>query len=139
MGIGGSATNDCGIGMATALGFKFYDKNENLLLPTGENLIYINRISSSNKDQRLTNVKVKVACDVTNPLFGNNGAAFVYAEQKGAVKEEIIQLDAGLKNIATIINNQFKIDLQNITGAGAAVGMGAGTLVFLNATLTLWN
>ncbi len=136
LGIGGSATTDCGVGMAAALGYEFYDIDGKPLLPIGENLIHINTISNDNKKPQLKEVKFKVACDVTNPLFGKNGAAYVYAEQKGASKEEIIHLDAGLKNLATIIKNQFKIDSQHIPGAGAAGGMGAGTSVFLNATLT---
>ncbi|MFX0555768.1 glycerate kinase [Maribacter sp. CXY002] len=136
LGIGGSATNDCGMGMATALGFEFYDNNENMLLPIGENLIHVNRISSSNKDQRLNNVKVKVACDVTNPLFGDNGAAYIYAEQKGATKEDIVKLDDGLKNMAQVLDEQFYSNIQGIEGAGAAGGLGAGTRVFLNASLT---
>lgn len=136
LGIGGSATTDCGIGMAAALGYGFYDNDGKPLVPIGKNLIHINTISLDTKKNQIKEVKFKVACDVTNPLFGKNGAAFVYAEQKGASKEEIAQLDAGLKNMATIIKNQFKIDSQNILGAGAAGGMGAGTSVFLNATLT---
>jgi len=136
LGIGGSATNDAGIGMAVALGFKFLDKNDRPLLPIGSNLIHLRKIDSSGVDVRLKNVKVKVACDVTNPFYGKEGAAYVYAEQKGASRNDIAILDDGLKNLAKVITEQFETDVQKIPGAGAAGGLGAGTAIFLNATLT---
>ncbi|MFS4482485.1 glycerate kinase [Hyunsoonleella sp. 2307UL5-6] len=135
LGIGGSATNDCGMGMATALGYKFYDKNGVELSPIGKNLPNIDTIIGDNVTGALKAIDFKVACDVTNPLYGENGAAYVYGPQKGASKEEIAQLDIGLKNISSLFKKQFNIDVQNIKGAGAAGGMGAGTSVFLNATL----
>jgi glycerate kinase len=135
LGIGGSATNDCGIGMAAALGYKFFDSNGKEIMPIGKNLALINSIDSTSVNTALKNITIKVACDVANPLYGSDGAAFVYASQKGATEEEVILLDKGLEHIATIINNQFKVDLQKVKGAGAAGGMGAGALVFLNAEL----
>ena len=136
IGIGGSATNDCGIGMATALGFKFLDKSNNELKPIGRNLIKIESIDHSEVSKELKNVQFKVACDVTNPLYGENGAAYVYASQKGASAQEVELLDQGLRNIAKIIQDKFELDVQKIEGGGAAGGMGAGTRTFLNATLT---
>ena len=136
LGIGGSATNDGGIGMASALGFRFLDKNNAVLEPKGENLIHIKTIDSSEVHPLLKNVRVKVACDVTNPLYGKEGAANVYAEQKGASKEDIALLDDGLKNFAKVLFDTYGIDVQKISGAGAAGGMGAGSVVFLNAQLT---
>ncbi|GAA4280589.1 glycerate kinase [Gaetbulibacter aestuarii] len=135
LGIGGSATNDCGIGMASALGYRFLDKEGHELSPTGKNLSEIYQIDTSKVDERLKNIEIKVACDVTNPLYGENGAAYVYGPQKGASPEEIEALDKGLRHIATLFKIQFNTDVQSIKGAGAAGGMGAGTTIFLNADL----
>ena len=135
LGIGGSATNDCGIGMATALGYRFLDKHGKDLSPIGKNLSEIQQIDTSKVDPRLKKIKIKVACDVTNPLYGENGAAYIYGPQKGASPGEIKALDKGLKHIATLFKTQFNIDVQSIKGAGAAGGMGAGTTFFLNAEL----
>ena len=135
LGIGGSATNDCGMGMATALGFKFEDKNGKQLSPVGQNLSHIKTINTANVIKALNSIDFKVACDVTNPLYGQQGAAFVYGPQKGASENEINELDKGLRNIAKVFSKQFEIDVQNIKGAGAAGGMGAGSLVFLKAEL----
>ncbi len=136
LGIGGSATNDGGIGMASALGFRFLDENKAVLEPKGENLIHIKTIDSSQVNPLLKNVTVKVACDVTNPLYGKNGAAYIYASQKGASNEDLEALDNGLRNYSKIVQSQFGIAAQQIEGAGAAGGMGAGSVVFLNAQLT---
>ena len=136
LGIGGSATNDGGIGMASALGFRFLDENKAVLEPKGENLIHIKTIDSSQVNPLLKNVVVKVACDVTNPLYGKNGAAYIYASQKGASNEDLEALDNGLRNYSKIVQSQFGIAAQQIEGAGAAGGMGAGSVVFLNAQLT---
>jgi len=135
LGIGGSATNDCGIGMATALGYTFRNVNGEAVIPIGKNLININTIDSSNVDEAINTVTFKVACDVTNYLYGKDGAAFVYAPQKGASEEEVKLLDKGLEHFSSIVKNHFNIDLQKIKGSGAAGGMGAGSLVFLNAEL----
>jgi len=136
LGIGGSATNDGGMGMATTLGFRFLDKDGAFLQPKGENLEHVERIDTSEVNPLLKNVTVKVACDVTNPLYGENGAAHIYARQKGASQKDIETLDNGLKNYSETIQGQFGIDAQQIEGAGAAGGMGAGAVVFLNAQLT---
>ncbi|MCF7559860.1 glycerate kinase [Sabulilitoribacter multivorans] len=136
LGIGGSATNDCGIGMATALGYKFEDENGIELTPIGKNLSKIYRIHTNGVLENLSKVDFKIACDVTNPLHGENGAAYIYGPQKGASKEEVRQLDEGLKNIARIFKKEFYKDVQDIKGAGAAGGMGAGTAIFLNGKLT---
>ncbi len=135
LGIGGSATNDCGMGMASALGFKFEDKNGKQLSPVGKNLSHIETINTANVIEALKSIDFKVACDVTNPLYGENGAAYVYGPQKGASGNEINELDKGLRNIANIFGKQFNIDVQKIDGAGAAGGMGAGSRVFLKAEL----
>ncbi len=135
IGIGGSATNDCGIGMATALGFRFLDNQGAVLKPTGENLIKIASIDDSNIKFDKTKIEVEVICDVDNPLFGENGAAHVYAPQKGASKIEVDKLDAGLKHFSNILQDCFHKDFSSVPGGGAAGGMGAGCLAFLGATL----
>lgn len=135
LGIGGSATNDGGMGMAQALGFRFLDANGEALKPIGSNLIEVKKIDTAKVHPKLAKVHVKVACDVSNPLYGPNGAAYVYAAQKGASKEEIELLDMGLKNFAKVLQETFGVDVQHVKGAGAAGGMGAGAFVFLNAEL----
>ncbi|MDV7137759.1 glycerate kinase [Maribacter sp. TH_r10] len=135
LGIGGSATNDGGMGMASALGYRFLDGGEEELKPIGGNLAAVRKIDDSNKNPKLNGVMVKVACDVTNPFYGQNGAAYVYAKQKGASDNEIVLLDQGLNNFAKIIERQFHIDLQEVDGAGAAGGVGGGALIFLKGDL----
>lgn len=135
LGLGGSATNDCGIGMAAALGYKFFDKNNKEIVPIGKNLCEIKTIDTSNINTVLKEITFNVACDVANPLTGKNGAAFVYAPQKGASFEETAKLNEGLKHISKLFLKQFDIDVQRIKGSGAAGGLGAGSLIFLNANL----
>ncbi|MRH99861.1 glycerate kinase [Kriegella sp. EG-1] len=136
LGIGGSAANDGGMGMANALGFRFLDENDKELQPIGNNLNLVARIDDSEINSKLKNVKIKVACDVSNPFYGENGAAHVYAKQKGANDEEIKELDAGLQNLAKLISKKYNLNLQSISGAGAAGGIGGGAVVFLDGQLT---
>lgn len=135
LGIGGSATNDCGIGMASALGFQFLDKKNKYIKPIGANLSKIKSINSSHANAKLNDVTFEIACDVTNPLHGENGAAFVYGIQKGATPDDIKLLDNGLKDFSKILKAVYNIDTQSIKGAGAAGGMGIASKVFLNGTL----
>lgn len=135
IGIGGSATNDGGIGMLNALGYTFLDQSGKELEPIGSSLQYIDSIDSTNKLKELDECSFLVACDVDNPLFGENGAAYVYGAQKGASKEEIITLDKGLKNFGSVIKNYNGKDISNIPGSGAAGGLGGGFIGFLNAKL----
>ena len=133
--IGGSATNDGGIGMASALGYQFYDASENLLSPTGQNLNSINRIDKSHVHFNPKEITVNIICDVNNPLFGENGAAHMYAAQKGASHIEIEQLNQGLMNLAsTLITHDFP-NIADIPGSGAAGGIGGGAVAFLGAEL----
>jgi len=136
LGIGGSATNDGGIGMANALGYRFLGADGEELKPVGSNLIHVKKADISKIHPKLKEVKVKVACDVANPFYGENGAAKVYAAQKGATTEEIEHLDRGLRNFAKVISDKFGIDLQQIKGSGAAGGIGGGAIVFLAGSLT---
>ncbi|MDB0040553.1 glycerate kinase [Algibacter sp.] len=135
LGIGGSATNDCGIGMATALGYRFLDDNNQEVKPIGANLSSINSIDITKVHPKLNDIDFKIACDVTNPLYGKEGAAFVYAEQKGAKAEDVIMLDKGLKDFSKIINSVFNVDVQSIEGAGAAGGVGIASKLFLKGAL----
>eukprot|EP01029_Cantina_marsupialis_P023303 TRINITY_DN578546_c0_g2_i2.p1 TRINITY_DN578546_c0_g2~~TRINITY_DN578546_c0_g2_i2.p1 ORF type:complete len:374 (+),score=60.19 TRINITY_DN578546_c0_g2_i2:270-1391(+) len=135
LGIGGSATNDAGMGMARALGYRFFDCDEKELKGIGADLNQLAFIDDSEVHENLPKVKVEVACDVDNPLYGPNGAAYVYSRQKGATDEMIIELDGGLINFCELVNRQFKRNLQTIKGAGAAGGLGAGCILFLNAKL----
>lgn len=135
IGLGGSATNDCGIGMATALGYRFLDKNNNQVLPVGKNLAQITTIDESKVHAKLKQVSFKIACDVSNPLHGKNGAAYVYAKQKGASTLEIELLDKGLKSFSKVLDRHFNIKSQKVRGAGAAGGMGIGTKTFLKGEL----
>lgn len=135
LGIGGSATTDAGIGMAYALGYEFFDENKEALAPTGGNLSRIKLISSEKVYQKLKSIRFTVACDVTNPLYGESGAAYVYGPQKGASKTIVSQLDQGLRNIASVAAETFGYDISDKPGTGAAGGLGAGVLWFLDAAL----
>ena len=144
LAIGGSATNDAGMGMAAALGYQFLDENEEPVLPIGENLINVHHIIAPSDLHAFP--PTRVICDVTNPLYGRNGAAHVYARQKGATDSDIETLDTGLKHFSKVIENMTPsvFYLKKATevsripmkeGAGAAGGLGFGAMVFLNAEL----
>lgn len=135
IGIGGSATNDAGIGMANALGVRFFDKKDKQLKPIGKNLVDISKIDFSGIKGKFENVKVIVASDVKNPLYGKNGAAYSFAAQKGANQEDIRILDRGLRNFASVMHNTINIPFENMQGAGAAGGLGAGLICFLDAKI----
>lgn len=133
--IGGSATNDAGIGMAAALGYRFYNNEGTQVKPTGKNLIEIQTIDNSSSLLLSNKIDFTVICDVKNPLYGSHGAAFVYAAQKGASLVEIEALDSGLKHFSQIIKENLDVEVANIPGAGAAGGLGAGALAFLQAKM----
>lgn len=135
MGIGGSATNDAGVGMLMALGFRFFDKAGELLSGGGEVLQRIDRIDSSEVLPQLSECEFVVACDVKNPLYGESGAAYVFAPQKGADKAMVEQLDEGLRNFARVVEDYRGEDLSSWAGAGAAGGLGFGFLALLGAEL----
>jgi len=132
LGIGGSATTDGGIGMAAAMGWHFMDEAGNELVPIGENLTKINQIIPPSTTPGLD---IEVACDVTAPLFGPTGAAYVYGPQKGANATAVEILDKGLRHLSSIILRDFGVDLAHVPGTGAAGGLGFGLLFFLKATL----
>lgn len=132
IGLGGSCTNDGGIGMAQALGYAFYDKNQNKLIPNGANLNLIDSIRAP-EDLSFKKVKFYAVNDVQNPLYGKDGAAYVYAEQKGADSEMIKELDDGLKNLAGIVEKEMNVDVAKEDGTGAAGGSAYGLMVFFGA------
>lgn len=132
--VGGSATNDAGIGIASALGYQFRDNRNNILKPIGESLIKISSINFRNTNS-FNNIEFNILTDVNNPLLGKEGAAFSFAEQKGASKKEIAMLDTGLQNISKIIIKTFGIDVSKSPGSGAAGGVGAGMVAFCNANI----
>lgn len=134
LGVGGSATNDAGIGMAAALGYRFLDKQGNPIKPIGENLRFIQDIDDSSTTFP-GDVQVTLAADVTNPLYGSDGAAAVYAPQKGADYKEVQLLEKGLENFAEVVRKVFGKNIADIPGGGAAGGLGAGAVTFLNANI----
>lgn len=132
LGLGGSATNDCGACMAAALDWKFTDENGNEINPVGKNLINVRHVS---KPAKPVDIPVTAACDVDNPLFGESGAAYVFAPQKGADESAVALLDQGLRNMAKVIETDLGIRVADVPGAGAAGGMGAGVIAFLGGEL----
>lgn len=135
IGIGGSATNDGGMGMLQALGFRFWDKNGDELGVGGEMLIQIDRIDDQKVDRRLKECSFQIACDVTNPLYGRDGAAYIFGPQKGADQKAVELLDRGLRNYAEKIYQYNGKQVASIPGSGAAGGIGGGMAGLLNATL----
>ncbi len=137
LGIGGSATNDCGMGMLEALGWRFTDENGHRLEPVGQNLALVSDIDSTSvlPEIRTGQIEFTVICDVENPLYGPQGAAFIYGPQKGADAATVLQLDRGLRHFSGILRTHFGKDFSREKGAGAAGGMGAACLCFFNAML----
>lgn len=135
LGIGGSATNDCGMGLAAALGYRFLDERGEVLPATGANLSRVSAIDSSHARFDQEEVQAEVLCDVDNPLYGERGAAFVYAPQKGADELAVSELDAGLRHFAKLLEDKFGQNFAHTPGAGAAGGLGAGAMAFLGAKL----
>lgn len=135
LGLGGSATNDGGCGCAAALGVGFLDADGQSFVPVGDTLGRIARIDTAEAAALLRSVEITVMCDVTNPLYGPTGAAYVFAPQKGADAEKVKSLDAGLRHFGDVIRAQFGLDVSAMPGAGAAGGMGAGCVALLGGTI----
>ena len=135
LGLGGSATNDGGCGCAAALGVGFLDADGQSFVPVGDTLGRIARIDTAKADELLRSVEIMVMCDVTNPLYGPTGAAYVFAPQKGADAEKVKSLDAGLRHFGDVIRSQLGIDVSAMPGAGAAGGMGAGCVALLGGMI----
>ena len=136
LGIGGSATNDAGTGMLKALGYRFLDAQHHELAQGGKALAALAFIDSRAVSDKIADISITVACDVTNPLCGKLGASHVYAPQKGATLDDIVILDNALNHFANIASRQNFPDNRNEAGAGAAGGLGFALMTFLSATLT---
>ena len=136
LGLGGSATNDGGCGMAAALGVKFKDEQDQEFIPTGGTLSQIYKIDMNNIYSKIKDVEFISMCDVDNPLCGKLGASAVFAPQKGADEDMVKLLDEGLAHLAKIIKRDLHIEVKDIKGAGAAGGLGAGSIAFLQSKLT---
>lgn len=136
IGIGGSATNDGGIGMLQALGVKFLDIRHNEIADLPHRMGDIAHINTTHIDTRLKNIPIQVACDVNNPLLGTNGATAIYGRQKGVTPETHILLEQGLTNYADIAEKHVNQEVRNTPGAGAAGGLGFALMAFLGAKLT---
>lgn len=135
LGLGGSATNDGGVGMAKALGFRFLDRYNKEIPEGGGALDQLVQINTEYIHPKLHNITFKIAVDVQNPLTGKNGASHVYGPQKGATPKMVEQLDKNLLQLAKIIKNDLGLEVNDYPGAGAAGGMGAGSIAFLNGKL----
>ncbi|WP_312416233.1 glycerate 2-kinase [Pseudescherichia sp.] len=135
IGIGGSATNDGGAGMVQALGAKLCDANGTEIGHGGGSLMSLNTIDISGLDPRLAACTIRVACDVTNPLTGEQGASRIFGPQKGATEAQIVELDSNLNHYADVIKRSLRVDVKDVPGAGAAGGMGAALMAFLGAEL----
>lgn len=135
VGIGGSATNDAGVGLLQALGFRFINQSGQPIGKGGGELVHIKQIDTSSVHPALEKAHFTIACDVQNPFCGPNGAAYVYAPQKGATPEMVQTLDKGMRTFAKVIHTTTGYDITNLPGAGAAGGLGGGMLAFLHAEL----
>lgn len=136
IGLGGSATNDGGIGFAQALGARFWRKDDPPPAPAaGQDLAHIQRIDSSGLDPRLQQSEIQASCDVTNPLLGEHGATWVYGAQKGADEAALSELEAGMAHYSQLLTQTLGFDVSERPGAGAAGGMGAALIAYTGATL----
>lgn len=136
LGLGGSATNDCGIGMLQALGVKFFDEDKNLIpIVAAKYIKDIHSFDLNGLNEKFKDCSIKVACDVKNPLCGKNGASFVFGAQKGASEDEIKFLDKSILDFSKLCENEFNKQTKNIEGCGAAGGLGFALITFLNASL----
>lgn len=134
--LGGSATNDGGVGLASAVGTKFYNKNNDLFTPLGLSLNEISHIDNKETEKLLKDVNIYALSDVKSPLFGPEGAAYKFSPQKGANEETVRLLDNNLKHLAAIINKDLNKSVDTLTGGGAAGGLGAGLFAFLDAKIS---
>ena len=133
--LGGSATNDGGCGAAAGLGVKFYNTAGEAFIPTGDTLTDIARIDAAGLRPALREIPIVTMCEITNPLYGRQGAAYVFAPQKGASPEQVVRLDAGLMHLSERIRTDLGQDVSSLPGGGAAGGMGAGMKAFFGSEL----
>lgn len=136
-GLGGSSTNDGGCGAAAAVGVKFFNKAGEEFVPTGGTLIDIDRIDISGVAEEIKNTEIVTMCDIDNPMYGETGAAYIFAPQKGADEAMVKELDAGLVHLSEVIKKDLGKDFSKVPGAGAAGAMGAGMLAFFGSSLQM--
>ena len=137
LGLGGSCTNDAACGLASFLGVEFYDENGQRFLPVGGNLDKVRDVDFSKMDPRLKEVPIVCMCDIDNPFYGEDGAAYVFAPQKGADENMVERLDDNLRYFADFLKERTGIDVQKIPGSGAAGGMGGGMAAMFGSSMTL--
>lgn len=137
VGLGGSCTNDGGCGAAAAVGVQFFNKNGEVFIPTGGTIHEITKIDFTNKNDILNGIEIITMCDIDNPMYGTNGAAYVFGAQKGADAEMIEYLDKGIKHLSEVIKMDLNKDLGEIPGTGAAGAMGAGMIAFFDSNLQM--
>ncbi len=135
VGLGGSATNDGGCGMAAALGVRFLNEDGEAFVPVGESLQNIATIDMAERNIHVGAAKIVAMCDINNPLCGLTGAAAMFGPQKGATPDQVLMLDAGLEHMARVVKRDLGVDVLNLEGAAAAGGMGAGIVAYLGASL----
>lgn len=134
--LGGSASNDGGVGLAAALSVKFFDKDGKTFVPTGSTLKDVNHIDNKEALELLKNINITALSDVASPFYGKEGAAYKFAPQKGATPEQVEILDKGLEHLSNIIKKDLSKDVSNIPGAGAAGGLGGGLIGLINAKIS---
>lgn len=137
MGLGGSATNDGGCGAAAALGVKFLDAKGKSFIPVGGTLRDISAIDMSGLSPLVKNARIITMCDIDNPMYGENGAAYIFGPQKGADENMVRELDAGLRHLGEIIKRDLGLELTKIPGGGAAGAMGVGMAAYFGSKLQM--
>lgn len=137
LALGGSATNDFGCGLAAALGVRFFNQDGESFIPVGGTLNEIAKIQTDEICKLLKDVKMTVMCDVKNPVFGKDGAAYVYAPQKGATKRQVELLDEGLRHVCDVVLRDLKVDVSTLVGGGAAGATAGGVYAFFGASLRM--
>jgi glycerate kinase len=137
VGLGGSATNDGGVGAAAAVGVRFLRSDGESFIPVGQTLSDIATIDMSTRDRLLDNIEIITMCDIDNPLYGAQGAAYVFSPQKGANEEMVAFLDAQLRSLSATVEECLSKDISQLPGSGAAGGMGGGMVAFFDATLKM--
>lgn len=137
VGLGGSSTNDGGCGAAAAIGVKFFNEAHEEFVPMGGTLKDIRKIDVSKRDDQISKVEIVTMCDIDNPMYGENGAAHIFGPQKGADSKMVLELDAGVKNLAKVIKESLGKDISDVPGTGAAGAMGAGMMAFFDSELQM--
>lgn len=137
VGLGGSATTDGGTGAAAAVGVSFYNKKGETFIPTGETLTEIASIDRTTRNPLLDDIEIVTMCDIDNPLYGEQGAAYIFGPQKGADEEMVLFLDNALQHLSYVVKESLNVDISVLPGSGAAGGMGGGMVAFLGSSLEM--